>query len=133
MLAGLFASVSAVLPLNCLFNLSNFKDLRDMPAALWLALTYHFSEMPIGIICCSAPVVAPVVPPVFKHIKNTSLASPIRTLLVVGSEPKTVSLGIEESHGHDAYADSGRPYSTIGSINGSKKAVETDTTVEIPL
>ncbi|KAF2675641.1 hypothetical protein K458DRAFT_471269, partial [Lentithecium fluviatile CBS 122367] len=73
MLCGTLASISAVLCLSCYMNLSKFSGPRNLPAQMWLALTYHCIEAPLGIICCSATVSAPAI----RSIRSSATGSRI--------------------------------------------------------
>lgn len=70
------ASISALLRLECLFNLTGYEHPEDLPRAMWLSLVYHFAELPVAIICCCIPILQPVA----VSIKSSRLGSSFRGL-----------------------------------------------------
>src|SRR5687767_8808471 len=51
------ATISSVLRMQCFFKIGSF-DPNDIIRSMWLPWVYYSVEIPLAIICCSAPSMA---------------------------------------------------------------------------
>lgn len=67
------ATIASILRLSCIIKMTKNPDPKDMTAGLWLAYVYHFSEVPIAIMCASIFCLNPVYQKHKSSISGSSL------------------------------------------------------------
>ncbi|KAF2265223.1 hypothetical protein CC78DRAFT_600383 [Lojkania enalia] len=87
LLCGVFATVASILRISCLIKLTTFTDPTDLPAQIWLAYVYHFSEVPVAIVCASVFCIAPV----YQRVKASTFGSYARTVFSLVSKSRMAS------------------------------------------
>lgn len=70
------ATISSVLRMQCFFEIGSF-DPKDPIRSMWLPWVYYSVEIPLAIICCSAPSMAPA----FSRLRTSAVGEYMEAFL----------------------------------------------------